>query len=279
VLGALERFSGAALMSLSLPYGRPLVLGSGNAYVAAQIIFANVAATYGDESSYAALLEQSERFDAVVVMSASGAKHAVLMCQHAVETGLPVHLVTNTTAPLAAAYVRPENVHVYPKNREPYTYNTSTYLGPVLASTKEQVSDIATYVTSVVEPRLLRNFGNYSAFTFLLPTRVMHLRAMLSTKFDELFGPHINGRFFTPEEAMHAKTVVNSGDELFISFGCNNTTFGLTKNRLEIPVPPEAGYGAMMAASYFVVGKIQIAHPPYFAQSIVGYAQTASQLF
>ncbi len=279
VQAALERFANESLPPLSLPYERPLVLGSGNAIVAAQIIFAESQAIFGDESSYEDLLRTPERFDSIIVMSASGGKHAVAMCKQAQVTGLPVHLITNNQVSLAATFVPIDNVHVYPKNREPYTYNTSTYLGPILAYTKEPIEDIKTYITSQVEPRLLRNFGDYSAFTFLLPLRFKHLRAMLSTKFDELFGPYVNGRFFTAEEIKHAKTVVTSGDELFISFGCNNTTYGLAKNRLEIPLSSDINYGTLMTATYFVVGKIQAAHPPYFAMAIASYAETASKLF
>jgi hypothetical protein len=279
VLAALELFSGAPTAKLAIPFERPLVLGSGNAYMAAQIIFADAAATFADESAYERALAYPERFDGVVVMSASGGKHAVPMCQKASELGLPLHLITNTSSAPAAAFVAPENVHVYPKNREPYTYNTSTYLGPVLAHTGESPAAIKTYIENVVAPRLLRNFENYSAFTFLVPKECAHVRAMIITKFDELFGPQVHGRCFTPEEAMHAKTVVVSGDELFISLGCNNTQFGLGKNRLEILLPENAGYAAIIAASYYVVGKIQAAHPPYFAKSIEAYASSASALF
>ncbi len=279
VLGALELFSVEVPRPLHIPFHRPLVLGSGNAFMASQIIWAGSEAVFADETNYEVLLTNASRFDGVVVMSASGAKHAVPMVAAATAAGLPTHLVTNTEGALAAAALPHDCVHVYPKNREPYTYNTSTYLGPILGHTGEDSVYIRQYIETVVAPRLLRNFEEYSAFVFIIPPAFMHLRSMLRTKFDELFGPRVIGRFFTPEEMKHAKTVIVSGDELFISIGFDNTFYGLAKNRLSIPLPEPANYGAMVAATYYVVGKIQTAHPPYFAQSIEAYATAASAFF
>jgi len=38
-------------------------------------------------------------------------------------------------------------------------------------------------------------------------------------------------------------------------------------------------YGAMLAVSYFVVGNIQKANPPYFKNGIEAYVATASKIF
>ena len=168
---------------------------------------------------------------------------------------------------------------VFPKNREPYTYNTSTYLGMILARTRENPADILDFIKNTVEPSLLRNFADFSSYTFIMPPEFEAERGMLRTKFDELFGPYILGRIFTSEEIKHAKTVVTSGDELFISFGVPNEHFGLPKNRLNLPLPEDAKAGAMLAISYFVIGKIQKAHPPYFKNSIVTYAEQAAKIF
>lgn len=279
VIGALELFASEPLSALVLPFHNPLVMGSGNAFMAAQIILAHSNATFADESTYQTALITPDRFDGAVVMSASGGKHAVPMVEAALRASLTTHLITNTATAPAATLLPHEQTHVYPKNREPYTYNTSTYLGPILAHSGESGAAIASYLTTVVEPRLLRNFNEYRGFVFLLPPEFHYLRSMLRTKFDELFGAQLTGRFFTLEEAKHAKTVVVSGDELFIAFGVDNQHFGLAKNRLHIPVPEAANYGLMLAATYFVVGKIQAAHPPYFAQSIATYAKVASELF
>ena len=81
----------------------------------------------------------------------------------------------------------------------------------------------------------------------------------------------------TIEYIKHATTVVPSKDELFISFGEKNTTYG--KNRLFIPLPKNADFGAMMAIGYYIVGKIQKSHPPYFKKNIQNYTKQASKIF
>jgi len=184
------------------------VLGSGNAFLTAQIVFAGQQAVFGDESSYTHKLSTESGIDGVVVFSASGSKHAVAMVADLLKAGLEVHLVTNTPSSPASEPLGEEFVHVFPKNREPYTYNTSTYLSPILGKTGEDASAITDFIMQEVLPKLLRNFGDYSAFTILIPSRFEHARAMLRTKFDELFGPMLTGRVFTDEEVKHAKTVL-----------------------------------------------------------------------
>ena len=84
---------------------------------------------------------------------------------------------------------------------------------------------------------------------------------MLNVKFIELFGRNIARDVETFEYLMkHATTVVPS-DELFISFGEKNETWGDPKNRLFIPLPEGCKYGAMMAIGYTVISKIQAAYP------------------
>src|ERR1035441_4045818 len=65
-----------------------------------------------------------------------------------------------------------------------------------------------------------------------------------ATKFDELFGGRLTGRCYTTEQTLHAKTVVPWEKELFIGIGVNNEDFGT--ERLNIPLPDDAGYVAMM---------------------------------
>ena len=280
VLGALELFADVELPKLDFSHlKKPLVLGSGNAYLTAQIVFSGQEAIFADESSFRSVMDIHTDIDGVVIFSASGSKHAVAMVTDLQKEGFEVHLVTNTSSSPAGQLLAGEFVHIFPKNREPYTYNTSTYLSTILGTTGEKTEEIKEYILREVSPKLLRNFGDYNAYTLLVPSRFEHVRAMLRTKFDELFGPKLTGRVFTGEEVKHAKTVVTSGDELFISFGVENEYYGLPKNRLHIPLPDNADYGAMIAVSYFVVGKIQAAYPPYFKQGIEKYVQTASEIF
>ncbi len=278
VLGALELFCESAVPPLPTQRGRTLVLGSGNAAVAGRIVFAGTDTRFAGVATYQEAIKD-ETYDQVVVLSASGGKHAVPMVQAAQAEELPVIVITNNQSAPAAAQLDQANVLVFPKNREPYTYNTSTYLGPILAATGESAATIHRHITNTVEQQLLRNLADYSAFCFILPDDYREICDMINTKFDELFGPAVVGRAFTVSEIMHAKTVVCSGDELFIALGVPNQHYGLAKNRLAVTLPPSVNWGGVMATAYYVVGKIQAAHPPYFKSSVEAYCKTASAIF
>lgn len=279
VLGALELFSEITLPEFDIPFNNPLVVGSGNAVPTGRILFHERHAVVTDESSYQQLLTPGHTFDGVVIISSSGGKHAISIAKEVKELGLQCILLTNTAQPPASAYLHPDEIRVYPKNREPYTYNTSTYLGMITAHTKEDPKLLEAHLRTVVEPALLRNFNVYSAFTFIVPTHLSYVRDMYRNKFDELFGPMVVGRMFTVEEIKHAKTIVVSGDELFLSLGCEHMSYGLPKHRLSIPLPEGAGYAAAVAVGYYVIGRIQAALPPYFMQGIKGYVAQASETF
>jgi hypothetical protein len=100
---------------------------------------------------------------------------------------------------------------------------------------------------------------------------------MFMTKFDELFGGRVNGRCYTSEQTLHAKTVVPWEKELFISFGVKNEDFGT--QRLDVPLPQKAGFVAMVATGYYVIGHIQRQKPPWFKQHADEYARIQKALF
>ncbi|OGG86015.1 hypothetical protein A2392_00920 [Candidatus Kaiserbacteria bacterium RIFOXYB1_FULL_46_14] len=283
VLGALELLENARLPKTSVPFRRPLVVGSGNAEATGRIIFRESDAVFADESNYELALARSLDIDGAVVISASGSKHAAGIVKYLTEKGIETVLFTNNTSAPAAAFLPKEMVRVFPKNREPYTYNTSTYLSMIVADKGEDASAIKDLILESIQPALDVPLNKYKAFTMILPTEFAELKPMLRTKFDELFGPKLIGRIFTPEEMKHAKTVIKDPHELFISFGVPNTRYGEEKNRLYVPLPEVSalpagrqGYAAALAVTYYTVGQIQRAHPPYFKESIATYCKESS---
>jgi hypothetical protein len=64
-----------------------------------------------------------------------------------------------------------------------------------------------------------------------------------------------------------------------VSFGVENTQFGLPENRLTIPLPADADYAAMMAVGYVFVGHIQKQFPPYYKDRVVEYCKETSAMF
>jgi len=281
VLTALHLFMEKKIPYLKLPYKRPLVVGSGNAAATGRILFKNRDAVFADEGTYQEKLKTAKNVDGIVLISASGAKHAPIIAKWSKKHRKHVTLITNTPYAEAEKYLDQAHSHdlfVFPKQTEPYTYNTSTYMGMILGFTKEDPKKIHNYICSQVRPLVnKKNFKKYNAFYIIVPKEFDAIREFLLTKFDELFGPMINGRVYTPEQTKHAKTVVPSDKELFISFGYENKTFG--KNRLNIPLPKNASYATIMAAGYYTIGQIQKQHPPYFKKNIVNYTKTSSKIF
>ncbi len=281
VAGALELFADPATELPSLPkntYARPLVVGSGNAEATGRLMFEREDAVFASESNYAQKLSQIIDIDGVYLISASGGKHAPYIAQRARMLGKPVTLITaNPDAP-ARAFVDPDHVFVYPKNREPYTYNTSTYLGMLLSRTHEDPTTILAYLKEHIETLELPGLSAYDKFFLIVPPHLAGITRMLTVKFIELFGRRIARDVETSEYMKHAVTVVPGG-ELFMSFGVENRVWGEPGNRVEVPLPEHAGYGMMLAVGYTLIGKIQRAHPPYFKDNLLTYTQAASEAF
>lgn len=273
VLNALKLFINKGLPELGLEkFKRPLVVGSGNAAVTGKIIFEDKDAVFADEGNYSKKLVSIKEIDGCILLSASGGKHAPLIAKDVKNRNLPVVLLTNNKNALAKEFA--DETYVFPKNPEPYTYNTSTYLSMILAKTKEKPKEILDFILKLKIPN---DFSKYDAYFLIVPEEFDLAREMFLTKFDELFGSKISGRVFTPEQTKHAKTVVPSNTELFISFGYKNELFGT--ERLNIELPENAGYASIIAIVYYVIGHIQKQSPPYYKDNIEAYTKKASEIF
>lgn len=281
VLGALELFASRDLPSVDISgFKRPLVVGSGNAEATGRILFADSDAIFASESSFADKLANIPAIDEVVIVSASGGKHAPIIARAAVAAGKHVTLITNTPHSLAAQAVSPDQLteHIFPKNREPYTYNTSTYMGMLLGVTHEDAAAIKKFIHEAIDPIDFSAFARYDKYYLIVPPEFSGIVRMLQVKFIELFGRNIARDVETSEYVRHATTVAPA-NELFLAFGEPNTTWGREEQRLNIPLPAQAGPAAMMAVSYYVVGQIQKAKPQYFKENIVAYTEFISGIF
>lgn len=282
VLGALELFQKEPAPKLKLDvYKRPLVVGSGNAEATGRIIFQDLDAVLASESNFEDKLKSIKSIDGVVVVSASGAKHAPIIAKTANKYNKHVTLVTNT--PNSPANHQLDHKHdydeyIFPQNREPYTYNTSTYMGMILGYTGENPAEIYDFILSQIDITSFSNLVKYNKFYLIVPPQFAEIIRMLQIKFMELFGRNIARDIETSEYVPHATTVAPS-DELFIGFGYENNTWGRPENRLNIPLPDWADYGAMMAIGYYTVAQIQKQHPPYFKENIAQYTRKVSKIF
>lgn len=280
VLGALELFEETAAPPIdAAPYRLPLVVGSGNAEATGRILFRNTGAVFASESSAEEKLKALGAIDGVVIISASGAKHAPTLARLARDHGKAVTLITNTThSPASRELDRSiSREFVFSKNREPYTYNTSTYLGMILGTTREDPRRIREFIESSISPAI-PDLSSYDKFFFIVPPQFSEIVRMFQVKFIELFGRRIARDIETAEYMRHAVTVVPSR-ELFVSLGVENAEWGEGDSRLHIPLPDGADFGAVMAIGYYVIAQIQKSHPPYFKEHIAAYVERVSRLY
>ena len=296
VLNALALLSSAPLPQLDFEKAdRYLVVGSGNAFAVGQILFRGKDAIFADEGTYE---EEAGRLGpdaAAIVISASGGKHSPDIVRNLRKRFSRVYLLTCDPSSEAATLAAP-HVIVTPCKEEPYTYNVSTYLGMILARTREDAGKIQSHIQQTVEEEIskfedltkssgpssaesLSPLARFKAFYLLVDSRFEAHRAMFVTKFDELFGPHLNGRCYTPGQTMHAKTLVPWDRELFIGLGVRNTTFGAPEARLNITLPDDASDGAMMATGYYVIGRLQKSSPPWYFENVSQYREFQQRLF
>ncbi len=274
VLGSLELFISKSLPKITIPFSRPMVVGSGNAEATGRIIFRNKDAVFASESTYENKLKNIKNIDGVVLVSASGGKHAPIIAKTAKRYKKKVILLTNNKNAEAIQYS--DTVKVFPKQKEPYTYNTSTYLAMILAMEKEDPKKIYNFIKNKIDKIKLPDFSKHKKYFIIVPTKFSGIIRMIQVKFIELFGRKIARDVETIEYMKHATTIVPS-NELFISFGEKNFKYG--ENRLNIPLPKNASYGTMMAISYYIIGKIQKQHPAWFKKNISNYCKQASKTF
>ena len=277
VEGALMMLSDSSLPDVVVPFKRPLVIGSVNAEYTGRIIFNDVDAVFANESNFEEALERVGDIDGAVLISASGSKHSVNIAERLEELQIPAVLYTNNPDAPAGSFMEKENIRVFPKNREPYTYNTSTYLSMILAKTKEDPKTILSHIEA--NNKVEVDLAKFKGFTFILPPDVALIAPMLRTKFDELFGTKLSPRFFVPEEIKHAKTIVQDDAELFIYVGTEELGWGEEERKIELPLVTNGGFASALATCYHFIGQIQRVHPPYFKDNIEGYCKDISEVF
>lgn len=279
VIDALKLHSSYEIPRLELPRAkRRLVVGSGNALPTARIIFRDEDVIFADEGQYRDALKRTPTIKSAVVISASGEKDAPRITRDLKRRVKSVFLLTCNQNSRAARML-PNHVRVTKAlEEEPHTYNTSTYMGMMLLKTRENPKRIRSHLEKIVAPRV-PDMSRYDAFYLIVEPRFDPLREMFVTKFDELFGPMLRGRCYTLTQTHHAKTLVPSPHELFISFGCPNRAFGCADARWNVPLFEGASYVAMMAIGYYVIGHIQAQFPPWFFNNVDHYKTLQKRRF
>lgn len=270
---SLSFFESNALAFLNLKdYHFPFVIGSGNALNTGKIIFSKQAVVFADESNFKSLIKsylpaiQKNLIKQAVIISASGEKDSVWETELANKNHLHTTLLTCNQNSLAAQIA--DKTVSFKSIAEPYTYNTSTYLGMIISTTKENPKKIKKYIKKI---KLPKNFKQYKSYAFILPDEYINIAPMINIKGDELFGPHLMIRACTYGNARHAKFVHPWDKELVISLGKQNNFFGHPNHRWDLKLPKFSSLGTVMALSYYICGKIQAVKPQYFKKNIKNF--------
>lgn len=250
----------------------PFVVGSGNAYNTGQILFSEKTAIFADESNFTSIINSYKKLidkkiiTQALIISASGGKDSVWELELAKKINLKTTLFTTKRNSDAAKIA--DEIYIFESLDEPYTYNTSTYMGMILSSTKEDIKKIKKYIEEIKFPK---KFDRYDAFSFVLPDKYLSICPMIDIKKSELFGPLLSLRAFSQGHARHAKFVIRTPKELVISINSKNEFFGEPNSRWDIKIPNDFSFAAVMAITYFIVGKIQSTKPEYFKNNIKNY--------
>lgn len=248
----------------------PLVVWSGNGYYTGRILFRNLGAFFATESEINEKLSNIPAITDVVVISASWEKHAPIILKTAKDYHKNTFLISSSEKSSGRDIAN--SSIIMPKIREPYTYNTSTYFGYMLAENPDlDIEKLKSFILEDFQQSIQDiHFTDYSSFFIVLPDQFVLLREMIEVKFIELFGRKVAHDTFTYEQMKHATTVVQDENELFLCFG-NKTGIQYGKNQINLPIFDIPSYAAMMLISYTLVGKIQQEFPPYFMESIQNY--------
>ena len=275
VLAALELFSIHEINKLDLSrFKCPLIAGSGNAIVTAEIIFWDIDCVFCDETNFDSQILKD--VDWVIIVSASGEKHAPIFAKKAQDKNIKTLLLTCAKNSSAQKIVGKKNTIITSKNREPYTYNTSTYMGWIFAKTWESPKYIQEFISKNIDPILEKiDFSNFDSYLLVTPDRFAWVNQLFRVKFIELFGRKIARDVFSYEHLKHAITVVPHEKELAISFW--QWEFDFENTRVNFPLPDDISLAGMMAIWYYVIWKIQKSHQNYFQDNISEYINRMNQ--
>ncbi|NDK08740.1 hypothetical protein EOM39_05885 [Candidatus Gracilibacteria bacterium] len=275
VMGALELFIANPPSKLDISeFKKPLIAGSGNAIVTARNIFSKTDAIFCDETQIDEYLDKD--IDGLIICSSSGDKHAIVFAQKAKNKGIKTKLLTCNPKAGTIDIIGLENTVITLKNREPYTYNTSTYMGWMFAVTGEKPQEIKDFIEKEIDSKLKTiDFSKYKAYLMVTPDKLGGINEMFVRKFFELFGRHLARDVFTFEQVKHSITVHPCDGELAFSFGEGD--FYFVGDRINFPLPVKSDLATMMTIGYYVIGKIQKSIPPYYKNNIKTYLENTGK--
>ncbi len=274
LLGALEKFMRDGMSTVDFPqFKKPLIGASVNALTTAKMLFGERAQYVDENTQKDSLKELSDSCDGAIVFSASGGKHAPILAKEFMNLGLETYVVTCTNNSQAQEVVGIKKTIITKKNREPYTYNTSTYLGWMFSGNQMNIDDVKSlydFIIHEVEPSIPKNIHEYFGYYLLVPNYGGYVGNLFDVKFEELFGTLVPWQTHTFETSKHAKTVI--APQYCLAFGDGELPVHVyPETTFRVPLPRNCTNAHLMAIGYYVIGKIQKGKHPYFKESLKSY--------
>ncbi len=278
VLGALELFVENHPTKLNFGEKNSLIIGSEGAFSAGKIIFADKSTFFANQTNFEKILIQNPNLTQAIIISASGGKDSTAIAKK-ISDKIDTKLLTANENPPVGKFLKKENIIMFPKNREPYSYNVSPYLGMIIGQTDENPTEIGNFLQNEIANQIPKNLADFNSFIFILPDQFAEIKNLITIKFEELFGSKINVRAHAFSSIWHAKTIVPNKKELLINLSGQDLSDLEISNCLNLKTPSLVGFGTMFALTYFLIGKIQKANPPHFKENLIGYVKIISKFF
>ena len=269
VMWSLELYEDKKLDKFDIKeFKKPLIAASWNAFTTSKIIFWWTNVLFCNETNFNQYINYD--IDWLIIMSASWEKHAVVFANIAKQKWIKTKLITCNKKSQLSNIIWKENIIVTYKNREPYTYNTSTYMWWIFAYTWEKAIDIKKFIINNIDPILEKvDFSKYDSYLLVTPNEFFWVNQLFNIKFIELFWRKIARDIFSYEQIKHSATLIPHETELCISFW--KWHFYYTWKHIHFPLPQNWDLWSLMAIWYYIIWKIQNSYPQYFKQNIWNY--------
>lgn len=250
VLKTLDNLKKWKMPEIPIKKGFNLFIATGNAFQAAKIYASRFGGIVADTTYYRQFFKYSDKFDAKIILSASGGKEPEWI-ETAQAFGGECILLTCAKNPPVGPYVK--KIVTFPCLEEPPSYNTSTYASMIHAlnpedseGRKEDISKISEFIHGLEVP----NFSKYSFIPVVSANENEPIAQMCATKIRETLGIGSVGKSLS--EGMHGWFLHERKGECALCLNLNE--FAQAKNRVHINYPSNLG---LMLSAYYLIGKNQ----------------------
>jgi hypothetical protein len=227
--------------------GKNIFMGSGDAANTGKIFAQILGGRALNVCNYQIFFENEPNRDSdIYIVNASGGKDGLKMAKWLTERNWHPKLLTNNPEPPAGKYLRPEDIFVFPADKEPPTYNVSTYASMIYWLLKEDLPQIEDKIKNLEIPDLRK----YKFIFFMVQDKYETLGRMATRKIAEtLAGVGANGCGYS--NAVHGMLTQPNKDRLVFCMNCKYEGSG---DVYELNID---SYLGLLLCIHYIVGKNQ----------------------